>query len=115
FSSRKELNDVPRLGPKTYEQAIGFLRVIDGKNPLDRTPIHPESYSHSERLLEMLDCSIEDIGTEKLQEKLKDLQVKEVAEELEIGEMTLTDIIDSLQKPERDLRDDFPQPLLQQN
>lgn len=115
FSNRNELKDVPRLGPKTYEQAIGFLRVIDGSHPLDRTPIHPESYSHTEQLLQMLSCDVTDIGSKQLQEKLEEINIKEIADKLGIGEMTLADIIEALQRPERDLRDDFPQPLLQQN
>ena len=115
FTNRSQLKDVPRLGPKTFEQAIGFLRVIDGDNPLDRTPIHPESYAHTKQLLKMIDCDVSDIGTEKLQQKLANLSVKEISEELGIGEMTLIDIIEALQRPERDPRDDFPQPLLQKN
>lgn len=115
FSSRTELKDVPRLGPKTYEQAIGFLRIIDGNNPLDRTPIHPESYDHTEKLLDMIDCELVDIGTNQLQEQLKTLHTEKVAEELNLGEPTLIDIIDALSRPERDPRDDFPQPLLQKD
>ena len=115
YTSRTQLKKVPRLGAKTYEQSIGFLRVIDGKNPLDRTPIHPESYGHTKQLLERVGCTIEDIGTEKLQSALKDVDVKGIAAELDVGEMTLRDIIDALNKPERDPRDDFPQPILKQN
>ncbi|WP_068676114.1 Tex family protein [Oceanobacillus sp. Castelsardo] len=115
FTKRQELKKIPRLGAKTYEQAIGFLRIIDGENPLDRTPIHPESYPSTKRLLEMMDCSIGDIGTEKLQEKIKGLDKKKVAEQLEIGEPTLVDILNALSRPERDPRDDYPQPLLKQN
>lgn len=115
FSTRKELNDIPRLGPKTYEQGIGFLRVLDGENPLDRTPIHPESYQHTEKLLAMIGCELNDIGSERLQERLKTVNKQDIATELGIGDMTLTDIIDALSRPERDPRDDFPQPLLQQN
>jgi len=115
ITNRDELKDVPRLGPKTYEQAIGFLRVIDGENPLDRTPIHPESYEPTKKLLDMIDCELADVGTEKLREKLDKIDIKEMAEQLDIGEMTLTDIVEALQRPERDPRDDLPQPLLQQN
>lgn len=109
------MKKIPRLGAKTYEQAIGFLRIIDGANPLDRTPIHPESYPSIERLLEMMDCTISDIGTEKIRDKINGLDKKEVAEQLEIGEPTLVDILNALSRPERDPRDDFPQPLLKQN
>src|SRR5690625_3544872 len=115
ITKRDELKNVPRLGPKTYEQAIGFLRVIDGENPLDRTPIHPESYEPTKKLLDMIDCELADVGTEKLREKLDKIDLKEMAEQLDIGEMTLTDIVEALQRPERDPRDDLPQPLLQQN
>ncbi|WP_047985439.1 Tex family protein [Ornithinibacillus californiensis] len=115
FTNRKQLKKIPRLGAKTYEQAIGFLRIIDGDNPLDRTPIHPESYAHTEKLLSMLDCKIEDIGSPKLKEKLDNLNKKDVAAQLDIGEPTLEDIIEALSKPERDPRDEFPQPLLKKN
>src|SRR5699024_5558651 len=114
FTKRTQLKKVPRLGPKTYEQSIGFLRVIDGENPLDQTPIHPESYDPAKTLLEALDCDVKEIGSEKLQEKLKTVNPKEMAVTLEIGEPTLVDIIDALQRPSRDLRDDFPQPILKQ-
>lgn len=115
FTNRKELKKIPRLGAKTYEQAIGFLRVPDGKHPLDRTPIHPESYKKTEDLLQLLGFSLDDIGGKELQEKLTELNRKETAEKLDIGELTLEDIIDSLSRPGRDPRDDFPQPLLKSN
>lgn len=114
FTSRKQLKDVPRLGPKTYEQSIGFLRVIDGEHPLDQTPIHPESYKQTEKLLNLLECDLTDIGTDKLNEKIKAMNLKEMARELDIGELTLKDITDALMRPGRDPRDDFPQPLLKQ-
>ncbi|MFD1851832.1 Tex family protein [Oceanobacillus bengalensis] len=115
FNKREQLKKIPRLGAKTYEQAIGFLRIIDGKNPLDRTPIHPESYPHTEKLLSILECNIADIGSEKLRDKINELDKKEMADRLEIGQMTLDDILSALSRPERDPRDDFPQPLLKQN
>lgn len=115
FTNRKELKDIPRLGPKTYEQGIGFLRIIDGDHPLDRTPIHPESYRQTEQLLKMIDCTVDDIGTDQLKEKIDTLQMDELAETLAIGKLTLADIVGALKRPERDPRDDFPQPLLQQN
>lgn len=115
FTNREQLKDIPRLGAKTYEQAIGFLRIIDGDNPLDRTPIHPESYEHTERLLQMVGCELSDIGTEKLREKLKDMDEPSIAEEIGIGALTLKDILDALKRPERDPRDDFTQPLLRKN
>jgi len=115
FTSRKQLKKIPRLGPKTYEQGVGFLRIQDGEHPLDRTPIHPESYKHTEKLLEMIECKLDDIGSDELQEKLKTVNKDETAEKLGIGALTLLDIMEALSKPERDPRDDFPQPLLQQN
>ncbi|HLR41237.1 MAG TPA: Tex family protein [Virgibacillus sp.] len=115
FINRKQLKKIPRLGAKTYEQGIGFLRILDGEHPLDRTPIHPESYKQTENLLKMLDCKLEDIGTKELSEKLNTLDKKEVAAKLEIGEPTLLDMMSALSRPERDPRDDFPQPLLKQN
>ncbi|WP_085993416.1 Tex family protein [Oceanobacillus senegalensis] len=115
FTKRQELKKIPRLGAKTYEQAIGFLRIIDGDNPLDRTPIHPESYASTKELLKIMDCEIADIGTEVIREKINALNKKGTAERLEIGEPTLEDILHALSRPERDPRDDFPQPLLKQN
>lgn len=115
FTNRSQLKKIPRLGNKTYEQSIGFLRVLDGKEPLDRTPIHPESYPATKNLLQMIDCSTKDLGTEQLREKLKGINVKETAEKLEIGQLTLEDIMKALISPERDPRDDLPKPLLKQN
>lgn len=115
FTNRTQLKKIPRLGAKTYEQAIGFLRIVDGEHPLDRTPIHPESYKKTEELLKLLGYSFGDIGTEELRGKFSEINIKEVAEQLDIGEPTLVDIIEALSRPERDPRDDFPQPLLKQN
>src|SRR5699024_3734723 len=115
FVSRTELKKIPRLGAKTYEQGIGFLRIIDGKNPLDRTAIHPESYRQTKELLANLGCSIEDIGSDKLKEKLATIDIQQTAKDLGIGGPTLEDIVSALGRPERDPRDDFPQPLLKQN
>lgn len=115
FKSRNELKTVPRLGAKTFEQGIGFLRIIDGDHPLDRTPIHPESYKHTEHLLQMIGGDMEAIGTEDLRQKLDQLDQRKAAEELDIGLPTLQDIISALSRPERDPRDDFPMPLLKTN
>ncbi|MEI3605331.1 Tex family protein [Pseudogracilibacillus sp. SE30717A] len=114
FSNRSELKKVPRLGPKTYEQSIGFLRIIDGVHPLDQTPIHPESYKVTETLLQEIGFDLNDVGTEQLRETLANVNVGEMAEKLNIGTPTLSDIIDALRRPGRDLRDDFPQPILKQ-
>lgn len=115
FSNRKQLEDIPRLGKKTYQQSIGFLRINDGTEPLDRTPIHPESYKVTEKLLKMIDCQKTDLGTTTLQNKLIKLNIAEVADELQIGEPTLRDIVEALSRPSRDLRDDLPKPLLKKN
>ncbi|MFJ6412865.1 Tex family protein [Terribacillus saccharophilus] len=115
FSSRKQLKSIPRLGSKTYEQSIGFLRVLDGEEPLDRTPIHPESYTATKQLLKRLGSDVVDIGTDKLQEKLAEVDITEIAAELGVGDLTLRDIVQALNQPGRDPRDDFDQPLLKQD
>lgn len=115
FTSRVQLKKVPRLGAKTYEQAIGFLRVLDGKQPLDRTGIHPENYDEVKRLLTSLGFSAKDLGTAELRDALSGLDLKAVSDELSIGELTLKDIIDALVRPERDPRDDLPRPLLKKD
>ncbi|GED61287.1 Tex family protein [Brevibacillus formosus] len=112
FTERSQLKAVPRLGAKTYEQCIGFLRVMDGANPLDKTPIHPESYEATHQLLSMLGISAQEIGSENCKERLQSLDVKETASKLGIGEPTLQDIVDSLLRPGRDPRDELPKPLL---
>jgi len=115
FTSRTQLKKVPRLGAKTYEQAIGFLRVLDGKQPLDRTGIHPENYDEVKKLLSNLGFTASDLGTEDLKTALSDLDLKAVSEELSIGELTLKDIVDALVRPERDPRDELPRPLLKKD
>ncbi|QAR53157.1 Tex family protein [Bacillus altitudinis] len=112
FTSRKELKDIPRLGAKTYEQCIGFLRITDGQDPLDRTGIHPESYKETKQFLRMINMTPDDLGTEQLKEKIAGVKLGEAAEQLEIGSITLQDIIDQLTRPERDPRDEVPKPLL---
>ncbi|MEH6989179.1 Tex family protein [Cytobacillus firmus] len=112
FTDRKQLKKIPRLGAKTYEQAIGFLRIIDGKEPLDRTGIHPETYAEVNKLLANLGSKSNDLGSPSLREALKGIDISRTARELEIGELTLKDIIDALMRPERDPRDELPKPLL---
>ncbi|UCZ71439.1 RNA-binding transcriptional accessory protein [Bacillus pumilus] len=112
FTSRKELKDIPRLGAKTYEQCIGFLRIADGQDPLDRTGIHPESYKETKQFLRMIKMTPDDLGTEQLKEKIAEVKLDEAAEQLDIGIITLQDIIDQLTRPERDPRDEVPKPLL---
>ncbi|EST54386.1 hypothetical protein T458_13880 [Brevibacillus panacihumi W25] len=112
FTSRAQLKEVPRLGAKTYEQCIGFLRIADGSNPLDKTPIHPESYDATYKLLDMLGISPQDIGSEACRERLQSLDIAKTAENLGIGEPTLQDMVESLLRPGRDPRDELPKPLL---
>ncbi|MDF2535623.1 MAG: Transcription accessory protein RNA-binding domain [Bacillales bacterium] len=112
FKNRSELKKIPRLGAKTYEQAIGFLRILDGTEPLDRTPIHPEQYGVVRNLLKQLKLTTDLLGTSDLADAINQIDIIETARNLEIGEITLTDILESLTKPERDLRDEFSAPLL---
>ncbi|WP_396230132.1 Tex family protein [Cytobacillus sp.] len=115
FTNRKQLKKIPRLGAKTYEQAIGFLRIIDGTEPLDHTGIHPESYPEVIKLLNNLGFTTADLGSPALRESLSKLNVGQLSNELGIGELTLKDIIDALVRPERDPRDDLPKPLLKKD
>lgn len=115
FTSRAQLKKIPRLGAKTYEQAIGFLRVIDGKEPLDRTGIHPESYGEVKQLLDSLGFKTSDLGSPALKEALAKINIDQTASELGIGKLTLKDIIDALVRPERDPRDELPAPLLKKD
>ncbi len=112
FTSRDQLRKVPRLGGKTYEQSVGFLRILQGENPLDRTAIHPESYNTTHKLMKLLGVRSEDIGTESMIQAVRKVDIPKVAKELNIGEITLSDICDCLMVPLRDMRDEFPQPLL---
>ena len=113
FDNRKQLLKVAKLGPKAYEQCAGFMRITGGSNPLDATSVHPESYDAADRLLKKLGYSAENItagGLKGLSGKVKNIQ--ELAKELEIGELTLADIIKELEKPGRDPRDEMPKPIL---
>ena len=112
FTSRSQLKKIPRLGAKTYEQAIGFLRIPEAKNPLDATAIHPESYKLAEQILQLAGLTAKDVGSKKAEEAIGALEISQLSNELGIGEITLKDIIESLMKPVRDPRDAFPQPLL---
>ncbi|AZS16875.1 RNA-binding transcriptional accessory protein [Paenibacillus lutimineralis] len=111
FKSRRALQKVPRLGAKTYEQCIGFLRINDGSFELDRTPIHPESYEVVERLFAELSVEMKQLGSKELNSKLATVQPEAVAAQLEVGVPTLRDIIDSLQRPGRDPREELPLPI----
>lgn len=113
FDNRKQLLKVAKLGPKAYEQCAGFMRITGGSNPLDATSVHPESYDAADRLLKKLGYSVENItagGLKGLSGKVKN--IPELAKELEIGELTLADIIKELEKPGRDPRDEMPKPIL---
>ena len=116
LKNRKELLKVPKLGKVAFEQCAGFLRIMDGDNPLEITAVHPESYEATEKLLKSIGFDKNDLkDKEKLEElrnKLKTIDVKQMAKELEIGEMTLSDIISELSKPGRDPREDMPKPIL---
>lgn len=113
FTTRKELLKVAKLGPKAFEQCAGFMRISDGKNPLDATSVHPESYDLATALLEHLGYSSDDISKGNLKELSKAAgNVKKLAEELGTGIITLTDIIKELEKPARDPRDEMPKPIL---
>ena len=116
LKNRKELLKVPKLGKVAFEQCAGFLRILDGDNPLEITAVHPESYEVTEKLLSNLGFDKNDLRDkeklENLRTKLKSVNVPQMAQELEVGEMTLTDIIDELSKPGRDPREDMPKPIL---
>lgn len=113
---RKELLKVPKLGKVAFEQCAGFIRIPDGKNPLEITAVHPESYDVAEKLLSNIGYSKEDLlNKEKLKEiktKLATVNIENTAKQLEVGEMTLTDIISELSKPGRDPRDEMPKQIL---
>lgn len=116
LKQRKELLKVPKLGKAAFEQCAGFIRIYDGKNPLEITGVHPESYDKAEELLTKMGYSVDDlVKNDKLNElrnKLKKVNVKEMAKELDVGELTLQDIINELSKPGRDPREDMPKQIL---
>ena len=116
LKNRKQLLKVPKLGKVAFEQCAGFLRILDGDNPLEITAVHPESYEATEKLLTKIGFDKQDIKNkeklEELRKKLKTISIPEMAKELEIGEMTLSDIMEELSKPGRDPREDMPKPIL---
>lgn len=113
FTNRKELLNVKKLGKKTFEQCAGFVKIDNPDYPLDNTTIHPESYSATEKLLDKLNYTVNDIGSDNL--KLDNLDLESLSEELDIGQETLKDIISELKKPGRDPREDMPKPILRKN
>ncbi|MEY2373815.1 Tex family protein [Lysinibacillus capsici] len=112
FTTRAQLKKIPRLGAKTYEQAIGFLRVPEAKNPFDATGIHPESYALAEQILAEAQIDKKELGTQKAEEAIAALNIQKLSDVLGVGVVTIQDIVDTLMKPSRDPRDAFPQPLL---
>lgn len=116
YEERKELLKVPKLGKVTFEQCAGFIRIPEGKNPIENTAVHPESYKQTEELLKSINYKKEDLLDKaklaKINEELSKINIKTKAQELNIGELTLTDIINELKKPGRDPRDDMPKPIL---
>jgi uncharacterized protein len=112
YKSRKELLDVPNLGAKTFEQAIGFLRIFNSIDPLDKTPIHPESYDLAYRILRYLNLSAEEIGTDKCKLIVNNVDKVKLSDHFNESIILIEDILDAFVSPTRDIRDDFPQPLL---
>ena len=112
IKSREEIKKKKLLSDKVYEQSIGFMRIADGTNPLDKTNIHTESYDKTLKLLDYLELSTDDLGTEKLINKIDNINEHEVSKMLDIDLYTLHDIIDSLKRPNRDYRDDYQMPIL---
>ncbi|MGO4730706.1 Tex family protein [Paenibacillus sp. 2KB_22] len=111
FTNRRQLQKVPRLGAKTYEQCVGFMRIGEGENPLDRTPIHPESYKVVDQLFKELQVALDKLGSKELSVLLSKQQPEQLAVKLDVGVPTLRDILDSLQRPGRDPREEMPLPI----
>ncbi len=116
IKQRKELLKIPKLGPTAYKQCAGFIRIFNGKNPLEMTGVHPESYEVAEKLLTSLGYSVDNLAdknqTERIKQDLSKVDVVKMAQELDVGGLTLKDIIDDLSKPGRDPREDLPKPIL---
>ncbi|GAK10713.1 LOW QUALITY PROTEIN: transcription accessory protein [Geomicrobium sp. JCM 19039] len=112
YMSRSDLKKVPRLGAKTFEQAAGFLRIVEGKDPLDQTPIHPESYKVTKQLLKDMNIKPQEIGSEDTKERLQIAELEQLSNELDVGKITLQDIVQALMRPGRDPREDLPKPIL---
>ncbi len=112
FESRAQLKKVPRLGPKAYEQSVGFMRIVDGKNVLDNTGIHPETYKEAKEILELAGVTLKDVGSMKAKKALEQLDRAELMQATGLGKETLKDMLQALSTPGRDLRDEMPAPLL---
>ena len=115
INSREEIKKEKLLTPKAYEQAIGFLRILDGDNVYDKTAIHPESYAITDKLLKDLNLTQQELGTKELNNKLDEIDVEKKAKELNTDKYTLEDVIACLKKPNLDPRDEYPQPILKSN
>ena len=115
INSREEIKKEKLLTPKAYEQAIGFLRIIDGDNVYDKTAIHPESYDITDKLLKDLNLTQKDLGSTELNNKLNNINIEQKAKELNTDKYTLEDVISCLKKPNLDPRDEYPQPILKSN
>lgn len=115
FTSRVQLKKVKRLGPQAFTQCAGFMRILDGKNPLDNTGVHPESYDICKKMIEIIGYSLNDIknkNIEEIDEKIKEIGLRELSEKLEVGQVTLRDIISEIKKPGRDPREEGIKPIL---
>ncbi len=115
FENRSQLKKVPRLGPKAFEQSVGFLRIIGGSNPLDNTDIHPESYAAAKKLMKQHGLAIDQLGDATVSTALSNVNLTEEAQRIGVGEETLKDIIKGVETPGRDLRDEMPAPLLRKD
>ncbi len=115
FTSRAQLKKVKRLGPQAFTQCAGFMRILEGKNPLDNTGVHPESYDICKKMIEIIGYSLDDVknkNIEEIDEKIKEIGLKELSEKLEVGQVTLKDIIAEIKKPGRDPREEGIKPIL---
>ncbi|MCC0644247.1 Tex family protein [Clostridioides sp. ZZV14-6150] len=115
FTSRVQLKKVKRLGPQAFTQCAGFMRILDGKNPLDNTGVHPESYDICKKMIEIIGYSLDDVknkNIEEIDEKVKEIGLRELSEKLEVGQVTLRDIIAEIKKPGRDPREEGIKPIL---
>ena len=115
FTKRSQIKDVKKLGAKTYLQAIGFLRVNHGENPFDATAIHPDNYQQAKQLLTTIDCTIDQLGSQELVQKLQNLDLETIQNDLNIDKYTLEDIIDCFTKPNRSPRDNYTTPILKKD
>lgn len=114
YTNRKQLKDVPRLGPKAYQQSVGFLRIVNGDNPLDNTDVHPESYPIAKKIMETAEINVDNLVSAAAEKQLKKINIDDFTTD-NAGEETVKDIVASLQKPGRDLRDSMPAPLLRKD